>query len=107
MEELEESLRRGGEKKSRVRKARLEKHHEGIWSERVKELVVLKNKMRKRGVPTKSIMKTIRAEKVKMRAQVRVERNEDLKEQRRRNPKRYWIEMNKLLGRKSEEYLGT
>ena len=41
-----------------------------------------------------------------MRAQVRVERNEDLKEQRRRNPKRYWVEMNKLLGKEKRGVSG-
>ena len=70
MEDLDESVRRAGEKK-----ARLEKHHEEIWSEHVTELVVLKNKMRKNDVSTKSIMKTRRAEKAKMRAQVKGARN--------------------------------
>ena len=61
MDEIWKSWKRVFEEEARkrvgVRKARLEKHHEGIWSERVKELVVLKNKMRKRGVSTKSTMK--------------------------------------------------
>ena len=35
-----------------------------------------------------------------------MERNEDLKEQRRRNPKRYWIEMNKLLGKEKRGVSG-
>ena len=51
VDEIWKSWKRVFEEEARkrvgVRKARLEKHHEGIWSERVKELVVLKNKMRK------------------------------------------------------------
>ena len=35
-----------------------------------------------------------------------MERNEDLKEQRRRNPKRYWIETNKLLGKEKRGVSG-
>ena len=96
------------EAKKRVgkRKARLEKHHEGRWSERIKELVVLKNKLRKSGQPTKSIRRTIRAEKAKIRAQVVEERNAELKEKRRQQPKWYWTEVNQMLGREKRGISG-
>ena len=81
------------------KKARVEKHHEGVWSQHVKELVVLKNKMRKRGQPLKEIQRMIRAEKARIRAEVALERNAKLKEQRKQNPRGYWMEINKLMGR--------
>ena len=90
-----------GKKKSRV-----EKHHEGIWSEHVQGLVATKNELRRRGESVKAINKVIRKEKKRIQEVVREERNKRLREQRRESPRGYWSEINKLMGRENKGVSG-
>ena len=78
---------------------RLMKHHEGEWSEEVKQLVMLSGVMRKRGESVKGITKTIKKAKVRARISARSRRNEDIANERKTNPRRYWFKLNQWLGK--------
>ena len=54
-----------------------QRHHEGEWSEEVKQLVVLSGVMRRRGESVKDITKAIKKAKARARVAVRARRNED------------------------------
>ena len=78
---------------------RLAKHHEGDWSEEVKELVVLSSGMRRRGESVKVITKMIKKAKARARVSARSRRNESMRNERTTNPGRYWFKMNQFLGK--------
>jgi len=77
---------------------KLKKHHEGEWSEEVRQLVVLRDKLRKEGKSVSWVRAEIRREKERARDRVRRVRNENLQNERRWNPRGYWSKVNQMTG---------
>ena len=65
----------------------------------VKQLVVLSGVMRRRGESVKDITKAIKKAKARARVAVRARRNEDMRNERKTNPRRYWFKVNQWLGK--------
>ena len=82
---------------------RLMKHHEGEWSEEVKQLVMLSGVMRKRGESVKGITKTIKKAKARARISARSRRNKDIAYERKTNPRRGVARMLAERKRRREE----